>query len=75
MRSLTAAIGADCGAAGTGCSLGAYHAANFALKRADLFPRGLCLSGSYDPGAWGAWGDRGEAAGRVDGRGSPCAQS
>ena len=32
----------------TGCSFGAYHAANFALKRADLFPLALCMSGVYD---------------------------
>jgi len=32
----------------TGCSFGAYHAANFALKRADLFPLALCHSGIYD---------------------------
>ena len=45
----------------TGCSLGAYHAANFALKRADLFPLALCLSGSYDPANWRhAWGERGD---------------
>jgi esterase/lipase superfamily enzyme len=44
-----------------GCSLGAYHAANFALKRADLFPVALCLSGSYDPAAWRhAWGSCGD---------------
>jgi esterase/lipase superfamily enzyme len=30
-------------------SLGAFHAANFALKRADLFPLAICLSGNYDP--------------------------
>jgi esterase/lipase superfamily enzyme len=45
----------------TGISLGAFHAANFALKRADLFPLALCMSGNYDPGAWNAWGERGEA--------------
>jgi esterase/lipase superfamily enzyme len=45
-----------------GCSLGAYHAANFALKRADLFPLALCLSGHYDPASWHAWGERGVAA-------------
>ena len=49
-------IHGDCGGAQeiltTGCSLGAYHAANFALKRADLFPLALCLSGSYDPANW-----------------------
>ena len=32
----------------TGCSFGAYHAANFCLKRADLFPLALGLSGVYD---------------------------
>jgi esterase/lipase superfamily enzyme len=45
-----------------GCSLGAFHAANIALRHAHLFPRALCLSGSYDPGEWHAWGDRGTAA-------------
>ena len=44
----------------TGSSLGAFHAANFALKRADLFPLALCMSGNYDPSTWKAWGDRGE---------------
>jgi esterase/lipase superfamily enzyme len=56
----------DCGGAGElivcGCSLGAFHAANFALKRADLFPLAICMSGSYDPAAWDGWGERGEAA-------------
>jgi esterase/lipase superfamily enzyme len=55
----------DCAGAGDvitcGCSLGAYHAANFALKRADVFPLAICLSGSYDPAAWDGWGERGEA--------------
>ena len=59
-------IHADCGGAQdiatTGVSLGAYHAVNFALKRADLFPLALGLSGNYDPAGWGAWGERGEAA-------------
>jgi len=45
-----------------GCSMGAYHAANFALRRADLFPLALCLSGSYDPSQWHGWGHRGDAA-------------
>jgi esterase/lipase superfamily enzyme len=45
-----------------GCSLGAYHAANFALKRADVFPLAICMSGSYDPAAWDGWGERGDAA-------------
>ncbi|HWK26562.1 MAG TPA: alpha/beta hydrolase-fold protein [Solirubrobacter sp.] len=44
-----------------GASLGAYHAANFALKRADLFPLAVCLSGNYDPSAWNGWGERGDA--------------
>jgi esterase/lipase superfamily enzyme len=44
----------------TGCSFGAYHAANFALKRADLFPLAICQSGVYDVSAVG-WGERGDA--------------
>ena len=43
-----------------GISLGAFHAANFALKRADLFPLAICLSGNYDPSSWNGWGERGE---------------
>lgn len=46
----------------TGCSLGAYHALQFALTRADLFPVAICQSGNYDPAQWHAWGERGEAA-------------
>jgi esterase/lipase superfamily enzyme len=45
-----------------GCSMGAYHALNFAAKRADLFPLALCFSGNYDPSAWHGWGERGGAA-------------
>ena len=45
-----------------GCSLGAFHAANFALKRADIFPFAMCFSGNYDPAAWQGWGERGTAA-------------
>ncbi|MBA2456030.1 MAG: esterase [Nocardioidaceae bacterium] len=60
------AIGADSPGAGdavvTGCSLGAYHALNLALKRADLFPVAICQSGTYDPTAWYGWGERGDAA-------------
>src|SRR5581483_11192686 len=56
----------DCGGASEliacGVSLGAFHAANFALKRADLFPLAVCMSGNYDPATWDAWGERGEAA-------------
>jgi esterase/lipase superfamily enzyme len=59
-------IHGDCGGpqeiATAGVSLGAYHAVNFALKRADLFPLALGLSGNYDPAGWNAWGERGEAA-------------
>ena len=58
-------ISRDCGGAQEfatiGCSLGAFHAANFALKRADLFPLAICLSGNYDPSSWRAWGEQGEA--------------
>jgi esterase/lipase superfamily enzyme len=43
-----------------GSSLGAFHAANFALKRADLFPLAICMSGNYDPSTWDSWGERGE---------------
>ena len=50
------------GAIVTGCSMGAYHALQLALTRADLFPVAICQSGNYDPADWNAWGDRGEAA-------------
>jgi esterase/lipase superfamily enzyme len=57
-------IAADSGGAGeiatTGCSMGAYHALNFAFKRADLFPRAMCFSGNYDPANWNGWGERGD---------------
>jgi esterase/lipase superfamily enzyme len=59
-------ISRDCGGAGDaivcGVSLGAYHAANFALKRADLFPLAICMSGNYDPSHWNGWGERGDVA-------------
>jgi esterase/lipase superfamily enzyme len=46
----------------TGCSLGAFHALNFAFRRADLFPLALCFSGNYDPATWhGGWGEHGDA--------------
>lgn len=32
----------------TGCSLGGYHAANFALKFPSIFNYALCMSGRYD---------------------------
>ncbi len=46
----------------TGCSLGAFHALNLTLKRADLFPVAICQSGNYDPAEWHAWGERSDAA-------------
>jgi esterase/lipase superfamily enzyme len=55
-------VDADCGGrqdmAVAGCSFGAYHAANLALRRADLFPLALCFSGVYDLSILG-WGERG----------------
>lgn len=57
-------IAADSGDTGelvvTGVSFGAYHAANFALKRADLFPVAICQSGVYDVSVVG-WGERGDS--------------
>jgi esterase/lipase superfamily enzyme len=44
----------------TGCSFGAYHAANFCLKRPDLFPLAICQSGVYDVAVVG-WGERGDS--------------
>jgi esterase/lipase superfamily enzyme len=44
----------------TGASFGAYHAANFCLKRGDLFPVAICMSGVYDVTVTGG-GERGEA--------------
>ncbi len=58
-------ISADTGGAAevvtVGISLGAFHAVNFALKRADVFPLAIGLSGNYDPAAWNGWGEHGEA--------------
>jgi hypothetical protein len=56
-------ISSDCGGGDIepvtlGCSLGAFHAANFALKRADLFPLAMCFSGNYDPASWNGWGEQ-----------------
>jgi esterase/lipase superfamily enzyme len=58
-------VRADCGGAAddiavAGTSFGAYHAANFALRRADLFPLALCFSGVYDVSVVGG-GERGDA--------------
>lgn len=58
-------IGADspghAGIVTTGCSLGGYHAVNFALKRADVFPVAIALSGNFDPTSWRGWGETGES--------------
>jgi esterase/lipase superfamily enzyme len=58
-------IQADSGGAAdiitTGCSMGAFHALNFAFKRADLFPLAMCFSGNYDPSHWHGWGERRDA--------------
>ena len=48
------------GIAVTGVSFGAYHAANVALRRADLFPLAICQSGVYDVSVVGG-GERGDA--------------
>ena len=57
-------IHADCAGfqeiATTGVSFGAFHAANLTLRRGDLFPLALCLSGVYDVSSIG-WGERGDA--------------
>ena len=56
-------IHADCGGdqtiLTTGVSMGAYHAANLTLRRADLFPLALCFSGIYDVTSVG-WGEAGD---------------
>ena len=56
----------DCGGVSEliacGCSMGAFHAANFALKHAEVFPLAICLSGNYNPSNWHGWGERAEAA-------------
>lgn len=59
-------IHGDCGGpleiATLGCSLGAFHAVLFGLRRADLFPLAIGMSGNYDPATWHGWGERGDAA-------------
>jgi len=58
-------VHADLGAAQeialAGASMGAFHAANLTLRRADLFPLAICLSGNYEPAAWHGWGESGDA--------------
>jgi len=44
----------------TGASFGAFHAVNFCLKRGDLFPVAVGMSGVYDVSVQGG-GERGEA--------------
>ncbi len=65
LEQVVPAIGRDASGAAsivaTGCSMGAFHALNFALKHADLFGVAICQSGSYDPTGWHAWGEPGEA--------------
>jgi esterase/lipase superfamily enzyme len=53
VKDLVPAIRMDCKSSDikislTGCSLGAYHAANFALKYPEFFNYSLCMSGRYD---------------------------
>ena len=62
---VAAAIHNDCGGwlpiVTAGSSMGAFHAVNLALRRADLFPHAVGMSGNYDPGSWHAWGEMGDA--------------
>jgi esterase/lipase superfamily enzyme len=57
-------IHGDCGGAErivtAGISMGAFHAVNVALRRADLFPHAVGMSGNYDPSTWHPWGERGD---------------
>ena len=65
LNDVVGSIHADCGGpleiATVGCSLGAFHAVLFALRRADLFPLAIGMSGNYDPTTWHGWGERGDA--------------
>lgn len=45
----------------TGVSMGAYHAVQMALTRADLFPLAIAMSGNYDPASFRGFGEPGEA--------------
>jgi esterase/lipase superfamily enzyme len=62
VNQVTPFIHEDCGGAReillAGASFGAYHSANLALRRADLFPVGICMSGVYDVTVTGG-GERG----------------
>ena len=44
-----------------GVSLGAYHAVQFALQRADVATLAMGFSGNYDPTTWNSWGELGDA--------------
>jgi esterase/lipase superfamily enzyme len=63
LADLVPAVHRDCGWLApivvTGVSLGAHHAADLCLRRPDVFPVALCLSGVYDLGHLG-WGERGD---------------
>ena len=63
---VTSWIGADSpgvtNAIVTGASLGAYRALTIALRRPDLYPTVIGLSGNYDPTQWGTWGEAGTTA-------------
>jgi esterase/lipase superfamily enzyme len=53
MNQVVPAIASDVGDSSvrltvTGCSFGAYHSANFALKHPRRFSHALCMSGVYD---------------------------
>lgn len=54
--------GIGVGAIATGCSMGAYHALQMCLTRADRFPVAICLSGNYDPTTFKVWGTGGDSA-------------
>jgi len=66
LNEIVTLIDADCGGRqdmGTiGVSMGAFQAVLLALRRADLFPLTIGLSGNYDPSSWKAWGEPGSAA-------------
>ena len=63
LADLVPAIHRDCGWLAplvvTGPSLGAFQAADLCLRRPDVFPVALCMSGVYDLDGIG-WGERGE---------------
>lgn len=56
----------DCGGrqdiATLGAPMGAFHAVLMSLRRADVFPLAIGLSGNYDPSSWDGWGERADAA-------------